>query len=849
MAQTPHFTGRQAQLYNIRRQLGNFRNDDPGAVALWGMGGVGKTQTPLFYSKHTFHPTSAVPMYPYVLFLQANDQNTLFAEVRRNLLGLGIANEALLQTPDTRLIVERFMAWLQITEGWILIFDNVQNINDIHPFRPGRGRGHIIFTTRDKALAELLCPREKAIELFPLTAQEGIQLVRSIMDTDLSQTPDNDDTARQVSDFALGLPLMIEQVAMYAKFARQSLSQSLETMKNKRALLSAKAFASFHPGNLTMGAILITSFEAVAAKYPMAGALFQYLCHLEPSSIPMSLLTRGARDMDRYLSRPTTYDRGAVRSPEAEAHYQQRSQPQRFNLYDYNPWQLTLYKRMLHIGKFSKKSLRPGLPRIDSTSDIEMQRYWQSDAKLKGVFDDEHQLNKALTQLESAFLIRLLPKRNAIWIHDLFAELMMAYINEYESQERSMVKAHTAATLVWLAFPITQNKLVAWDKRSEYLLHAQSCLRHMKEHGTLLMDANVGAELSHVVASRIWDRGGGRFACDGEELRRADYEMSVEYYQDALKGYLAARKRFVAHSGFRGWKGMKRISDVTKSEMEDEIERQKMGKGPISYSPGRWMWERERFGSSAAWRYLQTLGAVGIVMDDLERYDEAVWYLRQAKKGTELLLRDSDIGVEEVMSISGLLMRTLKKKRDWEGALELAKEQLVVVGKGGYLQVAGQATVIGEILIKLGRGDEGLDCLKYALRQARGHYGWHGYDTFGWIEALVAGYEELGHWEASLDCWLDAMGTLLLNDVAYDVWRVERWVTGYENARSKCEDNAGIPETLKEQIEVADRAVVFWKEAARNHREMEKLDLELLGYEMTDEMKEMLRIGKEKEWI
>jgi hypothetical protein len=75
--------------------------------------------------------------------------------------------------PDQSIIVEAIKQWLQRHEGWLLLFDNVEDVNAVNVFRPTTGKGHILITTRAQATGTIaaLC------EIESMDVQEGVQFL------------------------------------------------------------------------------------------------------------------------------------------------------------------------------------------------------------------------------------------------------------------------------------------------------------------------------------------------------------------------------------------------------------------------------------------------------------------------------------------------------------------------------------------------------------------------------------------------------------------------------------------------------------------------------------------------
>jgi hypothetical protein len=131
----PHFVGRRELLTELRRRL---RAGEPTLVvqALYGLGGVGKTQLAIEYA-HRFAAD-----YELVWWLNA-EQPTLLAGQLAALAGpLG------LPTGDSvSVALDRVREELRRRSSWLLIFDNAPRPQDLLDYQPG-GTGHVLVTSR-----------------------------------------------------------------------------------------------------------------------------------------------------------------------------------------------------------------------------------------------------------------------------------------------------------------------------------------------------------------------------------------------------------------------------------------------------------------------------------------------------------------------------------------------------------------------------------------------------------------------------------------------------------------------------------------------------------------------------
>src|SRR3954447_18099019 len=131
----PRFTGRDGMLTELRRRL-HAGEATLVVQALYGLGGVGKTQLALEYA-HRFAAD-----YDLVWWINA-EQPVLIPD---QLAGLA-ARLDLPAGPTVAATLERLLAELRGRNRWLLLFDNAERPGDVADFRPG-GAGHVLITSR-----------------------------------------------------------------------------------------------------------------------------------------------------------------------------------------------------------------------------------------------------------------------------------------------------------------------------------------------------------------------------------------------------------------------------------------------------------------------------------------------------------------------------------------------------------------------------------------------------------------------------------------------------------------------------------------------------------------------------
>jgi hypothetical protein len=157
----PHFTGRAGMLDQLRQRL---RAGERTLVvqALYGLGGVGKTQLAVEYA-HRFAAD-----YDLVWWIDA-EQPVLIADQLARLAGkLGLPTE---RTVDETL--EMVLTELRHRPRWLLIFDNAEQPQDVAGYRPD-GSGQVLVTSRYPGWGAL----GGRLEVDLLTRPETVELLR-----------------------------------------------------------------------------------------------------------------------------------------------------------------------------------------------------------------------------------------------------------------------------------------------------------------------------------------------------------------------------------------------------------------------------------------------------------------------------------------------------------------------------------------------------------------------------------------------------------------------------------------------------------------------------------------------
>ena len=291
----PFFTGREAVLGHLHQALhsGTMASITQ-AQAISGLGGVGKTQIALEYA-YRFREN-----YQAVLWARADTRQGLMADF--------VTFAALLQLPgageaDQHCSIEAVKRWLNEQAGWLLILDNVEDLELLYEVLPSAGTGHLLLTTRAQATGTLA----QNFELEQMEPEEGALFLlrrakRIAPGGLLEDAPEALRTqALAISAVMDGLPLALDQAGAYLEETACDLLSYLDHYQARRACLLARRGerAADHPDSVTTTFSL--AIEQVEQANPAAADLLRLCTFLHPDVIPEALITDGADELGPIL--------------------------------------------------------------------------------------------------------------------------------------------------------------------------------------------------------------------------------------------------------------------------------------------------------------------------------------------------------------------------------------------------------------------------------------------------------------------------------------------------------------------------------------------------------------------
>ncbi len=264
--------GREELLAGLDDRLTAGSAAGPQVVALYGLGGAGKTSVAVEYAYRHLAEVGLAWQFP------AEDPALLLAEFSRLAAQLGARRVVDARDPvaSVHAVLAAFAA------RWLLVFDNADGQKAVQSFLPPAGRGWVLITSQSAVWM-----RGQAVEVPAL----GTGVAAAFL---VSRTGDPDEAAATdlVGELG-GLPLALEQAAAYIQATGITLATYLSLFRDRRADLLARGEATGHPANVA--ATLGLALSRLRDEAPAAIGLLRLLACLAPEPVPLALLLSDIR--------------------------------------------------------------------------------------------------------------------------------------------------------------------------------------------------------------------------------------------------------------------------------------------------------------------------------------------------------------------------------------------------------------------------------------------------------------------------------------------------------------------------------------------------------------------------
>jgi tetratricopeptide (TPR) repeat protein len=283
----PNFSGREKVLSVLRESMLHERHTALTQQALYGLGGIGKTQLAVEYAYR--HSAS----YEVIWWIRSEEPSTLASDYAALALELNLPEK---EEARQAVVVQAVTRWLEHNDNWLLVFDNARDADSIRSYLPRSASGHVLITSRNPDWKSLVNP-------LPVEVWERNESVAFL----LERTGRTDDAGANALAEALGdLPLALEQAAAYCDNKKKSFADYLTLFNTRRAELwnREKAPDGYHS---TVATTWSLAFEEIR-KVPMAEELLSLCSVVAPDAIPRTLLNKALADYTKAVKKAKSVD-------------------------------------------------------------------------------------------------------------------------------------------------------------------------------------------------------------------------------------------------------------------------------------------------------------------------------------------------------------------------------------------------------------------------------------------------------------------------------------------------------------------------------------------------------------
>ena len=276
-ARNPGFTGRDGLLVAVREAL--LSGDRAVVQALYGLGGVGKTQLAIEYA-HRF-----AGGYDLVWWVNAEAAQLIGEQLAALAAELGCAE------PGAGLATARsaVLAELRQQDRWLLVFDNASRPEDVADALPS-GAGHVLITSRAQDWAEVAVP----VEVDVLARAESAAIL-------VNRLPGLGDADAGRVAAALGdLPLALAQAAGYMAGTGTPAAEYLDLLAARAAQVLDQGRSAAYPRSLT--AVTQLAFDRLRGEDQAAADLAAICAFLAPEPVPAHWFPRAAAQLPAPLA-------------------------------------------------------------------------------------------------------------------------------------------------------------------------------------------------------------------------------------------------------------------------------------------------------------------------------------------------------------------------------------------------------------------------------------------------------------------------------------------------------------------------------------------------------------------
>lgn len=213
----PNFTGREALLERLHNELVGHRATAVLPQAVYGLGGVGKSQ---LVNEYVHQHRSELDL---IWWIPAENESQILTSLTKlaQRLDLDVSPEANNAVPAVQ---EALSTGKVPYPRWLLVFDNAESVEGVRSYFPTGGAGKILVTSRNPGWARAA----QALEVDVFTREES----KKFLTARNPELPAED--ADRLADALGDLPLAVEQAAAWRAETGMSVGEYLELLDDKR---------------------------------------------------------------------------------------------------------------------------------------------------------------------------------------------------------------------------------------------------------------------------------------------------------------------------------------------------------------------------------------------------------------------------------------------------------------------------------------------------------------------------------------------------------------------------------------------------------------------------------------
>jgi transcriptional regulator with XRE-family HTH domain len=283
-----YFTGREVLLSTLYNRLVEASEANL-PLALCGLGGIGKTQLAVEYAYRSGN------VYQAIFWIRADHHHVLVADF------VDIAS--ILDLPEQKdqnvdKVIHAVKRWFMSHTDWLLVLDNVEDLDSIAPFLFLNKQGHVLLTSRTQVVGT----RAEKIDVDKMSLEEGVMFFlrrtkkiahsMSIAQADAGQRKIAAKIVREMD----GHPLALDQAGAYIEEEGCRIDEYLDLYYKQRYLLLQQrgVINSGHPESVVTTFLL--SFKRVEQNNRLAAGILRLCAFVDPDAIPEELLFADSTD-------------------------------------------------------------------------------------------------------------------------------------------------------------------------------------------------------------------------------------------------------------------------------------------------------------------------------------------------------------------------------------------------------------------------------------------------------------------------------------------------------------------------------------------------------------------------